>query len=283
MIRLGEIQNLIVSRKVNFGVYLKSDLINNKDDNLEVLLPQKYVPNNLNTGDSIRVFVYKDSEDRLVATTKTPYITMGHITKLEVVSVDKIGAFLNWGLEKDLFLPFKEQTVLVNRGDSYLVKLYIDKSKRLCASMDLYSSLSTDHIYRVGDKVQGTIYDKNESIGYFVAIDNKYSALIPSREAYGNLYIGKEISARIIEIRDDNKITLAVRDKIPNQMDKDCEVILELLKTNGSRLGFGEKDSPETIKMKTGLSKASFKRAIGRLLKQDKIIIEPNDIVLKKG
>lgn len=271
-------QRLKVVKKVQFGVYLGEDTSDTKN---VVLLPAKQVPQGTKIGDEIKVFLYRDSSDRLIATTNRPYITMGHIKPLRVVQVSPIGAFLDWGLEKDLFLPFKEQTVPAQKGNEYLVKLYIDKSDRLCASMKLYHDLYTDHDYQKGDEVSGIIYDKSDELGYFVAVDNMFSALIPKREAYGKLYVGAHINGRVIEVREDGKLTLAVRDKIPEQMNKDAQYLLELIDKKGGSLGFGEKSDPEIIKRETGLSKAAFKRAVGRLLKEGSIVCESDDIKRK--
>lgn len=278
MIEIGKVQKLKICKKVDFGAYLS---VSGEESGERVLLPKKEVPDNAMIGDEIKVFVYKDSEDRIISTTKRPYITMGHLAYLKVKEVSSIGAFLDWGLDKDLFLPFKEQTVLAQKGNSYLVRLYVDKSQRLCASMKLYEYLFTDHDYEKGEKVKGIIYEKSDNFGYFVAVDNIFSALIPKREAFGNLYVGKEIEARIVDVREDGKLTLAVRNKIPEQMNKDAEMIFDLINKKGGNLGFNDKAEPELIKHETGLSKAAFKRAVGNLLKQDKIMISNNNISIK--
>ena len=150
-------------------------------DEDRVLLPKRQVPEGVEIGDPVEVFLYKDSDDRLIATTHEPKIELGELAVLEVADTGKFGAFLDWGLEKDLFLPFKEQTVKVAKGDQCLVALYIDKSERLCATMKVYDMLKKDSPYQKDDMVEGIIYDTSDNFGLFVAVDNQYSALIPKK------------------------------------------------------------------------------------------------------
>lgn len=267
--KLGEKQVLTVVKKVDFGVYLGSD----KE---RVLLPKKQVPEGIEAGDPVEVFLYKDSSDRMIATTNEPKITVGELAVLEVVDVGRIGAFLDWGLEKDLLLPFKEQTVKVEKGDRCLVSLYVDKSGRLCATMKVYPLLRTDSPYKKDDMVRGTVYGISREYGVFVAVDDRYSALIPRREVYGRMYIGQQVEARVAEVKPDGKLDLSVRGKIPEQMDADAQQIMERIVKNGGFLPFTDKAEPERIKTEFGMSKAAFKRAVGRLLKQGRITIDEN-------
>lgn len=267
--KLGEKQVLTVVKKVEFGVYLGSD-----DE--RVLLPAKQVPEGIEVGDPVEVFLYKDSSDRMIATTKEPRLALSGLAVLEVVDVGRIGAFLDWGLEKDLLLPFKEQTVKVEKGDRCLVSLYIDKSGRLCATMKVYPLLRTDSPYQKNDLVKGTVYEISREFGVFVAVDNCYSALIPRREVYGKMYIGQEVEARVTAVKADGKLDLSVRGKIPEQMDLDAGRILERMERFGGELPFTDKADPERIRDELGMSKAAFKRAVGRLLKQGKIRIDEN-------
>ena len=269
---LGRKRTLMVVKKVDFGVYLGT----NEE---RVLLPKKQVPRDIEIGDPIEVFLYKDSSDRLIATTTTPKITLDELAVLEVADTAKIGAFLDWGLEKDLLLPFKEQTSKVKKGDKVLVALYIDKSGRLCATMKVYPKLRTDHSYQKDDQVQGIIYDKSDNFGMFVAVDNCYSALIPKREAFGELKVGDVVEARVAKVREDGKIDLSVRKKAFMQMDDDATVILRRMEEYGGKLPFTDKADPEVIANEFGLSKNAFKRAVGRLLKEKKIKITEKNIV----
>jgi predicted RNA-binding protein (virulence factor B family) len=177
----------------------------------EILLPKNQVPQDVEIGDEVEVFVYKDSEDRIIATMKRPKITLGEFALLKVVENTKIGAFLDWGLEKDLLLPFKEQTYEVEKDRSYLVGLYIDKSKRLCATMDIYKLLSDVSPYKINERVEGTIYQIKDDLGAFVAVNNKYSGLIPKKEFYGEYKCGDSVEVRIKKVREDGKLELSLR------------------------------------------------------------------------
>lgn len=271
--RLGKKSTLMIVKKVDFGVYLGT----NEE---RVLLPKKQVPKDVEIGDPVEVFLYKDSSDRLIATTNTPKLTLGELAVLEVADTAKIGAFLNWGLEKDLLLPFKEQVSKVKKGDKVLVALYVDKSGRLCATSKVYEKLRTDSPYQKDDQVSGIIYDSSDNFGMFVAVDNCYSALIPKREAYGDLKVGDVIEARVLKVREDGKLDLSPRKKAFMQMDEDAEMVLERIKEYGGKLPFTDKADPELIKKEFGLSKNAFKRAVGRLLKENKIKIGKNEITL---
>lgn len=271
MFRLGERQELVIAKMVDFGVYLEEE---NGGHQERVLLPKKQAPEGCAVGDRITVFIYKDSADRLIATTNTPKLTLHEITVLTVSQVNKMGAFLDWGLEKDLFLPFKQQTRRVREQEEVLAALYIDKSDRLCATMNVYPYLSADSPYQAGDDVSGVIYESSDNYGFFVAVDQKYSAIIPKNESYGELSIGDHIKARVTKVREDGKLNLSVREKAYLQMNPDMEKILELLDRYGGVLPFTEKALPEVIKRETGMSKNEFKRAVGHLYKERKILIE---------
>ena len=265
--RLGEKQVLTVVKKVDFGVYLGTD-------EERVLLPKKQVPEGIEPGDPVEVFLYKDSSDRMIATTNEPKITLGGLAVLDVADVGRIGAFLDWGLEKDLLLPYKEQTVKVEKGDRCLVSLYIDKSGRLCATMKISQMLRTDSPYQKDDIVHGTVYGVSREYGVFVAVDNKYSARIPQKDVYGKMYPGQEIEAHVAGVKADGKLDLSLRHKIPEQMDADAEKIMERIEKNGGELGFTDKADPDRIRDEFGMSKAAFKRAVGRLLKEGRIKID---------
>ena len=275
MIRLGERQLLYIVKQVDFGVYLAPEQDSQEE---RVLLPAKQVPQGSGIGDPVEVFVYRDSRDRMIATVREPKLSMGQVAELTVVQVGKIGAFLDWGLEKDLLLPFKQQRGKVEQGDKVLVSLYIDKSDRLCATMNVYDNLRTDSPYGKDDRVTGRVYEMSDNFGAFVAVDNLYSALIPRKELYGNVELGKDVSARVVQVREDGKLTLSVREKAYLQMDKDAEMLLALMKERGGRLSFNDKSSPDLIRQETGMSKNEFKRAVGRLLKERKIEIGQNFI-----
>lgn len=273
--KLGEKQVLTVVKKVEFGVYLGSS-------EERVLLPKRQVPAGIELGDPVEVFLYKDSDDRLIATTNEPKLSIGKLAVLDVVDANRMGAFLDWGLEKDLFLPFKQQTAKVQKGEQCLVTLYIDKSERLCATMKVYHLLRTDSPYKKDDKISGIIYDTSDKFGVFVAVDNQYSARIPKKDVNGRMKVGDVIEARVTAVKEDGKLDLSVRDKIPAQMDKDAELVLKHIQGYNGRLPFTDKADPERIKQEFGMSKAAFKRAVGRLLKEGKVEILEDGVVLRR-
>ena len=272
---LGKRVTLMIVKQVEFGVYL-----GNSQE--KVLLPKREVPKGVEPGDPVDVFLYKDSSDRLIATTREPKIKLGELKALHVADAGKIGAFLEWGLPKDLLLPFKEQTMKVKKGDEVLVSLYIDKSDRLCATMKIYELLRQDPPYQKDDHVDGIIYDTSENYGLFVAVDDCYSALIPKREAFGDLKAGDRVHARVLRVREDGKMDLAVREKAFVQMEADAQMLLKKMQENDGRLPFTYKADPEQNKKELVLSKNAFKRAVGRLLKDGKIEICENFIEIRK-
>ena len=193
---------------------------------------------------------------------------------LTVADTGRIGAFLDWGLEKDLLLPFREQTAKLKKGEECLVGLYVDKSGRLCATMKVYEMLRKDSPYKKDDKVQGIIYEHSDNFGWFVAVDDQYCALIPKREAYGgHLQVGDKVHARVIKVREDGKLDLSVREKAFIQMDKDALLVLARLEEKGGVLPFNDKADAEVIRAEFDLSKNAFKRAVGHLYKERKICL----------
>ncbi|WP_310601953.1 CvfB family protein [Anaerosporobacter sp.] len=280
---LGEIQTLRINRFVEFGAYLV-DVDNSANvssmKNNEVLLPKKQLPEQAKENDTVEVFLYKDSEDRMIATTTIPPLTIGKLALLTVKEVASIGAFLDWGLTKDLLLPFKEQTSELHVGDNILVSLYIDKSSRLCATMKVYELLETDSPYEKNDKVEGIVYELSRDFGTFVAVDNKYSALIPKNELFTDFKPGDKISARVTSVREDGKLNLSTREQTHIQLDADASIVFEALNANNGFLPFNDKSDPEAIKATFNLSKNAFKRAIGRLFKNKQITIEDDGIHL---
>ena len=273
-LRLGEKQRLVIVKKVEFGVYLATK----EAPEDKVLLPAKQVPEGAKVGDELEVFLYRDSSDRMIATTRTPRLCLGQVALLTVAQVGKVGAFLDWGLEKELFLPFKEQTRKVAAGEECLVALYIDKSSRLCATMNVYPYLQQDSPYHKDDMVQGTVYEISDNFGAFVAVDNLYSALIAKKELYGTVRIGDRITGRVVQVKEDGKLDLSIREKAYLQIKKDAEKILTVIDSYDGVLPFTDKATPEVIKRETQMSKNEFKRAVGHLLKEGRIEITPRAI-----
>ena len=263
--KLGEKQVLTVVKTVDFGVYLAES----QDSESRVLLPAKQVPEGTKLHDKLEVFLYKDSKDRLIATTKEPLLTLGGFAVLKVAQVTKVGAFLDWGLEKDLLLPYKEQLRKVKEGEEVLVTLYIDKSNRLCATMEgLYHLLFTDSPYQKGDTVKGRVYEFSDNFGTFVAVDDKYSARIPDFEDHSHLKIGDIIEANVTKVKPDGKLDLTIRQKAYIQMNADAEEVLKVIDEFGGVLPFNDKASPEVIKREMHMSKNAFKRAVGHVYKE---------------
>ncbi|NLJ99418.1 MAG: S1 RNA-binding domain-containing protein [Tissierellia bacterium] len=278
MIELGKIQKLEVKRNTSIGVFLNTGKQERYDD---ILLPKKEVPEGTKTGDILEVFVYKDSENRMISTMRKPKVTLGEIGLLKVVDITKIGAFLDWGLEKDLFLPFKEQTMKLKKGKEYLIGLYIDKSQRLCGTMKVRDFLRNDSPYKENDWTKGTIYSINDEFGAFVAVDNRYEGLIPKRELVGVHIPGEEVNVRITNVKKDGKLDLSLRDRSHMEIDSDIDRIVDKAMENNGILYLNDHSSPKEIRRKLSMSKSAFKKAVGRLLKEGRIEFIENGIKLK--
>lgn len=276
-IQLGKTQELIVVKTTDFGVYLNTPV---GADSEKILLPKSQVPKGTQIKDVLTVFVYKDSEDRPIATMLEPDIELGQVARLKVTDVTRIGAFLEWGLTKDLLLPFKEQLYEVKKGDAVLVTLYLDKSDRLCASMHVYDHLQNDSSYQKDDEVFGRVYEISENFGVFVAVDDKYSALIPKKEVFEKYRINQPVYARVAQVMEDGRLTLSVKKKIPEQMNEDAEYIFECLQDADGFLPYHDKSNPEDIKQVFHMSKNAYKRAIGHLMKDGRITISSDGIRL---
>ncbi|MGN0394891.1 MAG: S1 RNA-binding domain-containing protein [Coprococcus sp.] len=276
MINIGEWNELEVVKGKDFGIYLTD-----KERSQEVLLPAKEVPDGTHIGDRVNVFIYRDSSDRIIATVATPYITLGELACLRCVGVTKIGAFMDWGLPKDILLPFKEQKGKVEEGREYLVRMYKDRSDRLCVSMKVYSYLSSDAPYKAGDDVEGVVYEFNPQLGAFVAVDNKYSALIPMKEIHSRINVGDKLQGRVANVREDGKLNLTIQKPIKQQIEEDSEMIYRIIESYNGILPFNDRADKEIIERECGLSKNAFKRAVGRLLRQGRIEITDKNIIIK--
>ncbi len=271
---IGNWNQLRIDRIKDVGAYLT-------DGREDVLLPSKQVPRDVEVGDTISVFVYLDSKDRPIATVNEPLITLGEIARLRVKSVADFGAFADFGLERDLFIPFKEQTCKVEAGKEYLFKLYLDKSGRLALTMRLYDDMLPNESYNKGDTVTGTVYDYKKGFGAFVAIDDKYAGLIHESEIFSRIYVGDTVTCRVIKRRDDGKTDLSMRREIHEQMNEDADMVYAVIKSYNGHLPFNDKADKELIKKEFGLSKNAFKRAVGHLLKEGKITIGEKSIDIK--
>ncbi|MCR5431871.1 MAG: RNA-binding protein [Lachnospiraceae bacterium] len=238
----------------------------------EILLPNGEMTAKLSKGDITECFIYLDSEDRPIATMKRPLLTLGETAVLTCLEVTQLGTFLDWGLKKDLFLPYREQTRRPKQGSKVLVALYIDKSGRLCATMKLYKYLRNDSPYKTGDRVLGRIYETGRDEGAHVAVDGVFRALIPKKDLVTDVNIGDEIRLRVARVLPDGKLVLAMRDPSHIQIYADCELILGRLEAApGHFLPVHDKTDTDVIRRTFGMSKNSFKRAVGHLMKEGKI------------
>lgn len=264
MIKIGQLNKLSVARLVDFGAYLTDGID-------EILLPAKYMPDSLTPGDEIEVFVYTDSEDRPIATTLTPRVQVGQFAMLTVKAVSKFGAFLDWGLEKDLLVPFSEQKARMRRDGEYLVYVYLDDaSKRVVASAKIdrfIGNLLPD--YKVGDKVKAMVYQRSP-IGVNCIVDDCHKGMIYDSEIYGELPVGSVVEAKIAKIRPDGKLDLFYRKSAKKRTADIAQDILHYMEQTKS-LSLGDKSSPEEISNLFGCSKRDFKQALGHLLKLGKI------------
>jgi hypothetical protein len=270
MIKLGEMQSL------RFNKADKKDLIFIDENGTEVFVKKEKEQKILNKGDVADVFIYK-MNNRFEGSLKRPILVLGEVGYLKVNDLTDIGAFMDWGLDKDLFLPFKEQKGQLRVGKSYIVGVYLDKSDRLCATMDIYELLDTNSPYKIGDKVEGTIYSLVRGLGALVAVDGKYHGLIQEKDFFGKR-IGDKIDARVVKVRDDGKLNLNLFDKAHKKMDDDAEKIYMKLAKAGGFLPYNDKTHPTVINNEFGMSKNAFKTAIGRLYKRKLIRITEKGI-----
>ena len=279
---IGKFMTLSVKRYSEHGVYLSADNYSDKYED-EILLPKKEQPEGLRTGSEIKVFIYRDSSDRPIATVREPKITIDRPAVLKVVEKTRIGAFLDFGFEKHLLLPFHEMTSKIEPGMDVLVRMYVDRSDRLvCSQKHLYKYLSTSSPYLGDEKVYGRVYEFSKSYGTYLAIDDRYSAMIGRHEDTSDLSIGDIVEVTIKDVKEDGKLDVTRRGLAYSEIDSDADKIYSIISGYNGELPFSDHASPELIKKETGLSKAAFKRAIGKLYKERKIIIKEEKILLNK-
>ncbi len=275
MTKIGTFNTLRIARQVEFGIYLDGNELG------DILMPKRYVPQNVEIGENIDAFIYKDSEDRLVATTETPLAQVGECAMLECTSLNRFGAFLNWGLPKDLIVPYNEQRGRMEIGKSYIVYVFLDKAtNRIAATEKIEKHLSnTLPKYTVGQEVDLMIYDKT-TLGYKAVINNRHLGVIYNNETYRIVKIGERCKGYIKQIREDDKIDLSLQ-RIGYERVNDTEsVILKKLHENNGRMAVGDKTDAELIKVIFGCSKKTFKMTIGTMYKKGLITIENNSIRL---
>lgn len=277
MIELGKVQKLKVLRWTTVGVFVG---IGDEDEMGGILLPNKYVKEGTQKGDEVEVFVYRDSEDRLIATNIIPPVKVGEIGFLKVLETGNLGAFLDWGLEKDLLLPHREQQDRPQKGRSVLVALYIDKTDRICATTYIEKYLEAQSPYKTDDRVNGLVYRISDSLGVLVAVDNRYMGLIPKQEAIGSFHKGDTLSCRVASVKEDGKLILSLKEKAHIQMDTDTVTLLQALNKRNGFLDLHDDSDPELIRSTVKMSKRAFKRAVGRLLKEKQITMTEKGITL---
>jgi hypothetical protein len=268
MIEVGKMQRLPVAKLVSFGAYLDAGTGQHTDN---VLLPANQLPDYVEPGDTLDVFIYLDSEDRMIATRKKPLAQVGELAYLKVVEKSTVGTFLDWGLEKDLFLPFSEQHYRIDEGKSYLVGIYLDKQGRPCATLRVEKFLRTDSPYKQNDIVDAVVYSTKRDIGSFVAVNRRYAGFIPEQDAFFPIKVGAHLKLRVAKVLDDGRLTLSTRQLAHQQMRDDAAMILEFMRRNEGSLPLNDKSHPGAIKRYLRMSKKAFKRAIGRLLKAQQI------------
>lgn len=274
MIKTGEYNELEVLKRLEFGIYLG-------EDNVEILMPTKWIPQGTKIGDKLNVFVFRDSDDRLIATTVKPFVTANTFAFLEVKQVNNIGAFMDWGMDKDLLVPFREQPNRMDPGKSYVVFVYLDEqSDRIVASAKLSKFIEQDKIdLQEGDVVDLLIYSETD-LGYNAIINNLYSGLIYKNEVYEAIRMGDEIKGFVKHIREDNKIDLSLQKSGFELVDDVKWRILKLMKEENGFLSLNDNSTPEDIKAKLQISKKAFKKAVGALYKERLIKLTSKGIEL---
>ncbi len=272
-IEIGKFNELKVLKEVDFGVYLDGG------EGEEILLPSRYVPENCQVGDELKVFIYLDNEERLVATTLTPLAQVGQFAYLEVAWVNQFGAFMNWGLMKDLFVPFREQKMKMQIGKKYMVHVHVDEeSYRIMASAKVEHFLSKEYPeYTSGEEVDILVWQKTD-LGYKVIVDNKFSGLLYDNEVFRSLETGIHLKAYIKQVREDGKIDLTLQKEGMEKVNDFSGILLQYIKDNGGRIPFGDKTPAELIYDTFKVSKKTFKKAVGDLYKKRLIILEENSI-----
>ncbi|NOR10188.1 MAG: GntR family transcriptional regulator [Desulfovibrionaceae bacterium] len=275
MAQIGRVNKLAIKRTRDDGAHLDGGELG------DILLPKKYVPEKCQPGDEIEVFVYADGEDRLRATTQKPYATVGQFAKLRVVANSSSGAYLDWGLQKNLLVPKREQLAKMEEGKSYVVFVFFDKkTNRITASskLDKFLSFQTPN-YDEGEEVDLFIYDKTD-LGYKALVNNSHGGMVYKNEVFQKLFIGQQLKGYIKKIREDLKIDLSLQQPGYQKVDDISQTILKTIEDLGGRITVTDKSPPEDVYSLFGVSKKTFKKAIGALYKKRLIIIDTNGISL---
>ena len=268
MIKIGDFNNLKVVGKGNVGYYLNEDNKTQKD----ILLPKtREMSDELSIGDEIEVFIYRDSKDRLIATQKKPLAKVGDIAYLKVVSTTDVGTFIDFGLDRDILVPFKEKLYPLEDNKSYLFYIYLDKSDRIAATTDIDIHLDVNSNYKIKDSVKGTVYGFQTNKSVMVAVDNKYQGVILNNEYFTEISYGDILDLTVIKIYEDGKLGLTPRKSTKLEVTELQENILNYLRSNEGFMRFNDKSSPEEISREFNVSKKHFKNALGGLMKRNLI------------
>lgn len=274
-IELGKYNQLEVVKEVDFGVYL------NGGEEGEILLPKRYVPEGCKPGDVLNVFIYLDNEERLIATTLQPLVQVGEFACLEVAWVNEFGAFLDWGLMKDLFVPFREQKMKMQKGHRYVIHAHVDEeSYRIMASAKIERYLSKEMPdYEPGQEVEVMVWQKTD-LGYKVIVENRYGGLVYQNEIFQPLQPGMKLTAYVRQVREDGKIDLALQQDGQRKVKDFSDVLLQFIKDQGGYTTLNDKSAAETIYDTFGVSKKTFKKAVGDLYKKRLVVLEEGGIRL---
>lgn len=266
---IGRTNILPVLRDAGFGLYLDGGTVG------DILLPKRYVPEGTAVGDTVEVFIYKDSEDRIIATTETPLVEVGEFAALKVVALNRTGAFLDWGLEKDLLVPFREQRDPLRMGRRYLVYVYLDPvSERIVASTRLRRYLSHEApAYKPGERVRLRVW-QDSKLGYEVLVNDQHTGMLYRNEVFQKIQEGELLEGYVKQVRLDGKIDCSLKAPAEERIDPLAEKILEALKDAGGSIPYTDKSPPEAIYRKFGCSKRDFKMSLGRLYKQRLVKLE---------
>lgn len=274
-IELGKYNQLEVVKEVDFGVYL------NGGEEGEILLPKRYVPEGCKPGDVLNVFIYLDNEERLIATTLQPLVQVGEFACLEVAWVNEFGAFLDWGLMKDLFVPFREQKMKMQKGHRYVIHAHVDEeSYRIMASAKIERYLSKEMPdYEPGQEVEVMVWQKTD-LGYKVIVENRYGGLVYQNEIFQPLQPGMKLTAYVRQVREDGKIDLALQQDGQRKVKDFSDVLLQFIKEQGGYTTLNDKSAAEIIYDTFGVSKKTFKKAVGDLYKKRLVVLEEGGIRL---
>ncbi|MDP4089098.1 MAG: S1-like domain-containing RNA-binding protein [Bacillota bacterium] len=279
MIQIGDYNKLKVARKAEFGYFLDAGTGRTSDD---ILLPNKStLGEEFNIGDEVEAFIYRDSKDRPIATLKRPLAKVGDLAYLKVITTAQIGSFIDFGLEKDILVPFKEKLYPLQNGKSYLFYIYLDKTGRIAATTDIERYLDTADKYTVGDKVTGTVYGFQTNSSAMIAVDNMYKGVVLEREYYTEMHHGDVLDLTVIKIYEEGKLGLTPRKAPKVEREELQEVVLEHLKAHGGTMPYNDKSSPEDIQATFHVSKSHFKNALGGLMKRGLIIQDEKSTKLK--